>query len=66
MLPEVAGPVGVGGVTSSSEPAGIAASDPSGGSLLHPVQQLGLKLDPRKMPTETLVIDHVEKEPTVN
>jgi uncharacterized protein (TIGR03435 family) len=29
-------------------------------------RQLGLKLDPRKLPYEILVIDHVEKKPTEN
>jgi uncharacterized protein (TIGR03435 family) len=43
-----------------------AASDPSGGSIFESVQQLGLKLESRKAPMETLVIDHVEKTPTEN
>lgn len=42
-----------------------AASDPSG-SLFTSVQTLGLKLEPRKMPYEYLVVDHVEKTPTDN
>jgi uncharacterized protein (TIGR03435 family) len=29
-------------------------------------QQLGLKLESRKMPVDLLVIDHVEKLPTQN
>ena len=43
-----------------------AASDPSGSSLFTSVQQLGLKLDPRKLPYDYIVIDHVEKMPTEN
>jgi uncharacterized protein (TIGR03435 family) len=43
-----------------------AASDPSGGSIFDSVQRLGLKLDSRKLPYDTLVIDHVEKTPTEN
>ena len=43
-----------------------AASDPSGSSLFNSVQKLGLKLEPRKLPYEYLVIDHVEKTPTEN
>jgi uncharacterized protein (TIGR03435 family) len=43
-----------------------AASDPSGSSLFTSVQQLGLKLDPRKLPYEFIVIDHLEKTPTEN
>ena len=43
-----------------------AASDPSGGTIFQAVQQLGLKLEPRKDAIETLVVDHVEKTPTEN
>ena len=42
------------------------ASDP-GPSLFDAVQsQLGLKLTPKKVPVETLVVDHAEKVPTEN
>ena len=43
-----------------------AASDPSGGSIFTSVQQLGLKLDPRKSPVQRIIIDHLEKTPTEN
>lgn len=43
-----------------------AASDPSGSVLFQSVQQLGLKLEPRKASMETIVIDHLEKTPTEN
>ena len=44
-----------------------AASDPgSGGSVFTSLQKMGLKLEPRKQPLETIVIDHVEKTPTEN
>lgn len=49
-----------------NNPNGVAASDPSGGGIFQAVQQLGLKLDPRKMPVETIVVDHAEKTPTEN
>ncbi len=39
------------------------ASDPSGGAIFSAVQKLGLKLDARKMPVETIVVDHLEKNP---
>ena len=41
------------------------ASDP-GTSIFESVQKLGLKLDPRKGPMETIVVDHLEKTPTEN
>jgi uncharacterized protein (TIGR03435 family) len=30
------------------------------------VQAIGLKLDPRKVPTAFIVVDHIEKMPTEN
>jgi uncharacterized protein (TIGR03435 family) len=60
----VPGPMGGGGDGSKS-PAD-AASTPSGNSILGAVQQLGLKLDPRKSPVDTIVVDHLEKTPTEN
>jgi len=53
------------GSASSSRPAD-AASDPSGTSIFSTVQQMGLKLEARKAPIETIIIDHVEKVPTEN
>ena len=41
------------------------ASDP-GPRMLESLEGLGLKLEPRKMPLPTIVIDHVEKKPTGN
>ena len=46
--------------------AGPAAADPTGGSIFSSVQQLGLRLDGRKAPTETIVVDSVDKNPTEN
>jgi uncharacterized protein (TIGR03435 family) len=42
------------------------ASDPAGVSLASSLQKLGLKLEARKLPTEVIVIDKVEKVPTAN
>jgi uncharacterized protein (TIGR03435 family) len=41
-------------------------SDPSGSSIFAAVQQLGLKLDSRKLPIDLIVVDSVEKTPTEN
>jgi uncharacterized protein (TIGR03435 family) len=46
--------------------AGANLADPSGSSIFASIQNLGLKLDPRKLPLELLVIDHIEKTPTAN
>jgi len=43
-----------------------AASDPSGSSIFASMQQLGLKLEPRKAPIDLIVVDHLEKTPTEN
>ena len=48
-----------------SQPAN-AASEPSGSSIFNSVQQLGIKLESRKAPVETIIIDHLEKAPTEN
>lgn len=43
------------------------APDPSGSNVIfQSVQKLGLKLDQRKAPMETIVVDHLEKAPTEN
>lgn len=44
----------------------VDASDPSGSSIMMSLQAMGLKLEPRKAPLETIVVDHVEKTPTEN
>lgn len=43
-----------------------AASDPTENPIFAAVQKLGLKLESRKMPVETIVVDHLEKTPTEN
>jgi uncharacterized protein (TIGR03435 family) len=57
------GPIPVG--ASGASPAG-GAPDPSSSSIFAAVQSLGLKLEPRKLPVETIVVDHMEKAPTEN
>lgn len=43
-----------------------AASSPSGAAIFSAVEKLGLKLDSRKAPVDTIVVDHLEKNPTDN
>jgi len=50
-------------------PAGAPATDSTsepGSSIVASLQQLGLKLEARKMPLDMIVIDHLEKLPTEN
>jgi uncharacterized protein (TIGR03435 family) len=67
MMPEIAmmtGGSAPGGAAPSTGLGGVEASDPSGSSVFQAVQQLGLKLDSRKVPTDMVIIDHIEKDPT--
>jgi uncharacterized protein (TIGR03435 family) len=57
---------GLGGGRGAARPPADAASDPGGLSIFAAVQQLGLKLEPRKTPLDLIVIDHLEKTPTEN
>jgi uncharacterized protein (TIGR03435 family) len=41
-------------------------ADPSGVSIFSGVQELGLRLDRRKAPVERLIVDHLDKTPTMN
>jgi uncharacterized protein (TIGR03435 family) len=58
--------LGMGGGRDGARPPSDAASDPGGLSIFAAVQQLGLKLEPRKAPLDLIVIDHLEKTPTEN
>jgi uncharacterized protein (TIGR03435 family) len=42
------------------------ASDPSGSSVLSSIQNLGLKLESRKLPVDMLIVDRMEKTPSAN
>jgi uncharacterized protein (TIGR03435 family) len=57
---------GMGGGREGTRSPSDAASDPGGLSIFAAVQQLGLKLEPRKEPLDLIVIDHLEKAPTEN
>jgi len=56
----------IGGAPGALGPAGLAASDPSGGSIFVSVQQLGLKLEKQKAPIETIIVDSASKDPSEN
>jgi uncharacterized protein (TIGR03435 family) len=47
-------------------PGGVAAPDPTGGSMFQSVQSLGLRLEKDKAVIETIVVEHIEKTPTEN
>jgi uncharacterized protein (TIGR03435 family) len=63
--PGAGGPAAPGAGPANPAPAS-AASDPSGGSIFVAIRELGLRLEPRKLPVETIVVDHLEKTPTEN
>jgi uncharacterized protein (TIGR03435 family) len=56
---------GPGGGDAGRADAAPTAADPSG-SVFSSVQQLGLKLDPRKEAVDTIFVDKLEKTPTEN
>jgi uncharacterized protein (TIGR03435 family) len=54
-----------------AEPGGDPASNPAitaaqVSEFQHTLQKLGLTLERRQAPVETIVVDHVEKTPTEN
>jgi uncharacterized protein (TIGR03435 family) len=59
------GPRGGGPPPGCPDP-GTAASDASSAPIFQAVQHLGLKLQPKKTPFDTIVVDHLEKTPTDN
>jgi uncharacterized protein (TIGR03435 family) len=56
---------GDGGGNRGAAPGG-GATDPSGASVFASIQNLGLRLEARKLPLDLLVVDHIEKMPTAN
>jgi uncharacterized protein (TIGR03435 family) len=42
------------------------APDTSGAEIFQAVKALGLELQPRKAPVETIIVDHLKKTPTAN
>jgi uncharacterized protein (TIGR03435 family) len=63
----VDGPAGGRGPGGCEGPGAFAnGGDSSNAAIFQAVQQLGLKLQPRKMPFDTIVVDNVEKTPSEN
>jgi uncharacterized protein (TIGR03435 family) len=50
----------------STTPDGTPINDPSGISAFKAVEELGLKLEPRRIPLDTIVVDKIERAPTEN
>jgi len=59
-------PTGGGGGDGGGGNPGANLAAPSGTSIMASIESLGLKLEPRKLPLDLLVIDHIEKTPTAN
>ncbi len=59
------GPRGAGADADGAEPS-QSPSDPMGEPFLRAIEKLGLKLEPRKAPVDTIVVDRLEKAPTAN
>lgn len=62
------GPGGRGLPPGCPDPAALfsGAADASNAPIFQAVQKLGLKLQAKKAPFDTIVVDHLEKEPTDN
>ena len=54
------------GLAPLAPPSGSAPSEPSDGILFDSIQKMGLKLEQRKLPIETIVVAHLERAPTGN
>jgi len=62
----VAFPMGPAPGGAAAGGAAPAASDPTGPTIFNTIQQMGLKLEAKKAPMESIVVDHLEKAPTEN
>lgn len=59
-------PANLGGGGGGTGPADAAADPAAMNSIFKSVENMGLKLEPRKQPLDDIVVDHVEKNPTDN
>jgi len=55
-----------GSLYSSSGPPQESGGTEPAVSIFSSIQRLGLKLEPRKVPLDTIVVDRIEKTPTEN
>jgi uncharacterized protein (TIGR03435 family) len=58
-------PPGMGGSSGVASPADLA-SEPAGRSVSTSLRAMGLRLEPRRIPMQVVVVDHVEPRPTAN
>jgi uncharacterized protein (TIGR03435 family) len=65
-LPAGAIPNNPFGARGAAPGQGPQAADPTSNAVFTSIQQLGLRLEPRKAPVEVIVVDQVEKRPTEN
>lgn len=54
------------GAAEAAKQGSDSAPEPAGSSMFDALRKFGLKLEPRKVAVEVLVIDHAEKRPTEN
>ena len=52
------------GITTAVD--GTPINQPSGASAVKAAEQLGLKLEPRRLPIDTIIIDKIERVPSDN
>jgi uncharacterized protein (TIGR03435 family) len=60
------GMMGAPGGSTGNNPADAASDPTTAGSVFTSIQQLGLKLESRKAPVDTIIVDQIEKTPTEN
>ena len=53
-------------ISFANVPPPSSGGDPAGASILSSIQNLGLRLESRKLPISTLFVDHIEKTPSGN
>ena len=57
---------GRGGAAPGQASPPMGSANPMGDAVVAAVQKIGLRLDSRKVPTEMIIVDHLEKTPSEN